>query len=208
MGLYSLDEPYRVSTWYEYNGAYDLNAGTDLLIDQARHIIDSDAYMFQGICFPKGDDVNIGFQQTFSGSLNLIPYSYIISINGSCKSQNYTLRIFDKGAQTDLYYGQFAWYPTVIGNAFQPNNGVFIRDGEQDKPISPYLFRDPLIVLPPGVLQVQITNTQADPGPPDQFVQVFLNVAVPKSTMSLNNRKVLSSTDQTGIQSAGPNLGR
>lgn len=207
MGLYSLDETYSVSTWYDYNGAYDLNAGTDLLLEQARHIIDSDAYVFQGVAFPKGADIEIDFQQTFSGSLNLIPYSYILGVNGfSRNSGAYTLRIYDKGAQSDLYYGQFAWYPTVIGTMQDQYSaaGDFITIHDQDKPFGPYFFRAPLIVLPPGVLQIQVTN--ALPFVPQverQLVQLLFLVAAPKNTATLSTRKVQTPTDQTGLQSLG-----
>ena len=95
MGLYSLDEQYGVETWYEYQGAYDLWAGTDLLLDQIRHLIASDNYVCQYVAFPKGTDVEIDFQGTFSGSLNLIPYSYIFGLTGYSQNNNkYTLRIY------------------------------------------------------------------------------------------------------------------
>lgn len=206
MGLYLLDETYSAATWYEYQGFYDLNAGADLLLEQTRAIIDSDAYVFQGIAFPKGSDTEIEFGQTFSGSLNLIPYSYIVGLTGFSRNSNqYTLRIYDKGAQTDVYYGQFAWYPTVIGNMqLQLNMGDFVLLRDQDKPFGPYLFRSPLIVLPPGVLQIQITNAQLQPDPlVMQQLQLLFMVAVPKSTASLNNRKVEHSSDPSGLQSLG-----
>lgn len=208
MGLYSLDETYSVSTWYDYNGAYDLNAGTDLLLEQTRHIIDSDAYVFQGVAFPKGADIEVDFQQTFSGSLNLIPYSYIVGLTGfSQNSGQYTLRIYDKGAQTDLYYGQFAWYPTVIGTMQEQFSaaGDFINLQTPDIPFGPYFFRAPLIVLPPGVLQIQITNAVTNPGtaPAMQRLQLLFLVAAPKNTVTLSTRKIQTATDQTGLQSLG-----
>lgn len=208
MGLYALDENYSVATWYENNGAYDLNTGTDLLLDQARQILESDAYVFQGVAFPKGQDTEVDFQQTFSGSVNLIPYSYILGLNGfSLNLGQYTLRIYDKGAQTDLYYGQFAWYPTVIGTMQQQYyaDGQFITLADTDIPFGPYWFRSPLIVLPPGVLQIQLTNveTEFDPSTPRQQVQLLFLVAAPKTTTTLSTRKVATPTDQTGLQSIG-----
>lgn len=204
MSLYSVDEPYSVSTWYNYVGAYDLNVGTDLMMDLSRHIIDSDAYVYQGIAFPKGQDVIVPFGATFSGSLNLIPYSYLMALTGFSRNGNqYTLRIFDKGAQTDLYFGQFAWYPTVISNMQkQFNMGDYILLGQQNKPFGPYMFRDPMIILPPGVLQIQLTNVQLEPDPPgtEQMVQMLFSFAVPKNTTSLQNPKIVTATDPTGTQ--------
>jgi hypothetical protein len=208
MGLYSLDENYGIETWYEYNGAYDLWAGTDLLLEQTRHIIASDAYVFQGVAFPKGRDVEIDFMQTFSGSLNLIPYSYVIGLNGfSQNNGQYNLRIYDKGAQTDLYYGQFAWYPTVLGTMQKQfsSGGQFINTQTLDIPFGPYFFRDPLIILPPGNLQIQLTNAEPAPDPalPIQRVQMFFLIAVPKNTTGLNQRKITTSADPSGLQSIG-----
>lgn len=201
MGLYTLQEPYSLATWYNYQGAYDLNAGTDLLLDLSRNILESDAYIYQGRAFPKGSDCNIGYNQTFSGTLNLTPYSYLVALTGFTRNSNqFTLRIYDKGAQADVYYGQFAWYPTVISNMTgQFNNGDFIVNRDRDKPFGPYFFRDPLIMLPPGVLQVQVTNVEVDPSSPT-FMQMLFHLAVPKSTVSLNNRRVQTASDPTGLE--------
>lgn len=208
MGLYALDESYGLETWYDYNGAYDLWAGTDLLLDQARQILASDAYVFQGIAFPKGTDVEIDYQGTFSGSLNLVPYSYILGLNGfSSDRLQYNLRIYDKGAQTDLYYGQFAWYPTVMGTMQSGDNtpGHPMSSAVQDVPFGPYFFRDPLIVLPPGNLQIQITNSTPGQFPAGamEIVQLLFLVAAPKNTVTLSTRKVQTASDPSGLQSLG-----
>lgn len=204
MGLYALDSNYSLATWYDNNGAYDLNTGTDLLLDQVREILLSDNYTFQGIGFPKGGDVQFDFHNTFDGSLNLVPYSYIFGLNGYNEAAGqFTLRIYDKGAQTDLYYGQFAWYPTVIGimqNQF--SEGAQILQADQDKPFGPYFFRAPWIVVPPGILQIQITNVGQIVTPqPIQRAQLLFLVAVPKTTQTLNTRRVITGNDQTGLQS-------
>lgn len=207
MGLYALDENYSLSTWYEYSGIFDLNTGTDLQLDLTRQILESDNYVCQLIAFPKAADVLINLGTSFSGSLNLIPYSYIIGLIGFDSGQ-FTLRIYDKGAQTDLYYGQFAWFPTVIGvgqstisaqgDAALPGIAGF------DKPFGSYFFRAPWIVLPPGVLQIQVSNVTQNPSPyfPQELQLLFL-VAVPKNTVSLNNRRVVTPRDETGLQSLG-----
>lgn len=208
MGLYALDEHYGLESWYDYNGAYDLCAGTDLLLDQIRNIIASDNYVCQYVAFPKGTDVEIDFQGTFSGSLNLIPYSYIFGLNGfSQNGGQYTLRIYDKGAQTDLYYGQFAWFPTVCGTMQKQfyASGQYITTQTLDIPFGPYFFRDPLIVLPPGNMQIQITNATTAPTPtlPMQRIQMLFLIAAPKNTTTLSQRKITTSSDPSGIQSIG-----
>ena len=208
MSLYALDEHYGIETWYDYNGAYDLWAGTDLLLDQVRQIIASDNYVCQYVAFPKGTDVEIDFQRTFSGSLNLIPYSYIFGLTGYSQNNNkYTLRIYDKGAQTDLYYGQFAWFPTVLGTMGRGfyASGQFINQQILNVPFGPYFFRDPLIVLPPGNLQIQVTNAAEtfDPQVPQQRIQMLFLIAAPKNTTTLNTRKVQTASDPSGIQSIG-----
>lgn len=203
MGLYALDENYSLSTWYENTGAYDLNMGTDLLLDQTRHLLESDSYTCQLVGFPKGQDIIVDFEQSFNGSLNLVPYSYILGLTGfNSNNGQFTVRIYDKGAQTDVYYGQFAWFPTVIGSMQQQFSaaGDFITVATRDVPFNPYFFRAPWIVLPPGVLQIQITNASPTPivSQPTQYVQMLFLVAIPKNTVNLNNRRVVSGQDQTG----------
>jgi hypothetical protein len=196
MGIYNLQDGYSLASWYDNNGAYDLNAGTDMLLDLPRQILDSEAYMYQGVAFPKGADISFQPSQTFSGSINLTPYSYLVSLAGYSGNINqFTLRIFDKNAQTDLYYGQFAWFPTVVGNMSGTNMGASIPMGTPNKPFGPFLFRDPVIILPPGVLQVQLTNVSGSPA----VLQMLFGTAVPKTTVSMNTRKVNQSSDQSGL---------
>lgn len=203
MGLYNLQDPYGLSSWYETNGMYDLGVGTDLQLDLTRNLLESDAYVYQGVTFPKGNDIYISPQQSFSGTINLIPYSYIVALTGWSGNANaFTLRIYDRGAQTDLFFGQFAWYPTVVSNMQGgPNEGFTITQNRQNVPFSPYLFRSPLIVLPPGILQLQLTNVARADSTAGGIAQLLFSVAVPKSTVSMDNRKILSSQDQTGVPS-------
>ena len=216
MGLCNLQDPYSPATWYENQGAYDLNAGTDLLLDQTRQILASDAYIYQGVAFPKGQDILLKPGESFSGTLNLVPYSYLLSMtswnsNTQANPSNniFAIRIYDKGAQSDLYYGQFAWSPTVISNmAFGYNNGFFVAYAP-DRPFGPYFFRDPLIILPPGVLQIQLSNVgnPAASGAAN-LVQMLFGMAVPKTTLSMQNRKIITPADQSGLASVIPDWQR
>jgi hypothetical protein len=198
MSIYAVGEHYGLSTWYEHSGAYDLNVGTDLLLSLTGHIVESDAYFWQGIAFPQGDDVQVAPQTTFSGTVVMPPYSYIVGLTGYSGAP-FALRIYDKGAQTDLYYRQWAFHKTVASDmqlsTVDPTGQTF----QQDVPFGPYLFRDPLIVLPPGVLQIQVTNTDIETRTIP--IQLLFSVAVPKSTLSLNKRKVLFPSDPSGVQS-------
>ena len=121
----------------------------------------------------------------------------------------FTLRIYDKGAQTDLYYGQFAWYPTVIGtgqNQFgtdlEPSK--FLPISFPNLPFGPYFFRAPLIVLPPGVLQIQISNVSQNPATfqPTGILnaQLLFMIAVPKDSVTMQSRKIVTPSDPTGLQ--------
>ena len=209
MGLYPIEPQYDLSTWYDYAGMNDLWTGTDLQLDLTRYIINSGAYVFQGIAFPKGNDIMIPEATTFSGTVNLLPYSYIVSLTAwSGNGGQFTIRIYDKGAQSDIYYSQFAWYPTVASNMTGTfNEGLPIIQNDKDKPYGPYFFRDPLIVLPPGVLQIQLTNVATEPVTPPfgfpPFFQLFFNVAVPKNTQTMQSQAMQTATDQTGTQSLG-----
>lgn len=207
MGLYPIEPTYSVSTWYDYQGMADLWTGTDLQLDLTRHIINSDAYFFQGIAFPKGStDVLVPPGSTFTGTINLVPYSYVISVTAFVANGNqFTIRIYDKGALTDVYAKQFAWSPTVVSNMTGSfNEGQVIFQGDQNKPFGPYFFRSPLIVLPPGVLQISLTNVGIAPILQNiQFIQLFFNIAVPKNTSSMQNQAIETNQDPTGTQSLG-----
>ena len=204
MGFYSLDLDYGPAAWLEAQGAYDLHIGADLMLDLSRKILESDAYICQCVAFPKGDDVHIAPGATFSGTLNLPPFAYVVAMTAwSANGNQFTVRISDKGAQTDLYAGQFAWYPTVVSNMTgTPNEGAFIVQNDQNKPFGPYFFRDPLLILPPGALQIQVSNVGLTPLVA-QFgiIQILFMLAVPKNTTSMINQKVETPSDQTGIQS-------
>ena len=127
----------------------------------------------------------------------------------SGNGNQFTLRIYDKGGQVDVYQKQFAWYPTVVSNMQGTfNEGVPILANDKNKPYGPYFLRDPLIVLPPGVLQIQITNVQISPILPPPFLpqgifQILFGVAIPRNTIGMQNRIVQHNTDQTGTQSLG-----
>lgn len=208
MGLCRLDEPYDVSTWYECTGAYDLNVGTDLMLDLPRAILNSDAYFFQGVTFPKStatvgvatDDVYVDAGATFSGVITLQPFSYLVSLTGFASNfDQFTVRVYDKGAQTDLYFRQFGWFPTMISNMQdQLNNGFQTLQQDVDMPLSPYLFRSPLVILPPGQLQIQVTNVSVFNAIP---VQLLFGFAVPRTTVTMMDQKMTTAQDQTGVAS-------
>jgi hypothetical protein len=199
MSLYTVDEGYTLSSWYDHVGAFDQSAGTDLMLNLTRQIIDSDAYMWQGIAFPVGTDVNIGSLQTFSGTIVVPPFSYVVQMSGF-SGVPFAVRIYDKGAQTDIFYRQFAFHKTVVSNMqldqVDPTGQFFLPD----QPFAPYMLKDPLIILPPGILQVQITNMDNTPSNPVVPIQLLLGIAMPKNTISLNNRRMQYPTDPTGTQ--------
>lgn len=209
MGSYLISDNYSLATWYENSGAFDLNTGTDLLLDLTRDILNSDNYVCQLIAFPKGQDVVFTASgQSFSGSLNLVPYSFIIGLTGYNNARDqFSVRIYDKGAQTDLYYGQFALFPTVAGSVQDELAGPvqYLPVTTRDFPFGPYFFRAPWIVVPPGILQISITNSinaiELVGSTSPFFLQMLFLVAVPKTSETLNNRRIVSSTDQTGLQS-------
>lgn len=209
MGSYLISDNYSLATWYENTGAFDLNTGTDLLLDLTRDILASDNYVCQLVAFPKGQDVVFTASgQSFSGSLNLVPYSYIVGLMGYNNARDqFNIRIYDKGAQTDLYYGQFALFPTVAGIGQDELIGPdqYFTASSRDIPFGPYFFRAPWIIVPPGILQIQVTNSvnaiELVGGTSPFFLQMLFLVAVPKTSETLNNRRVISSTDQSGLQS-------
>ena len=125
----------------------------------------------------------------------------------SGNGNQFTVRIFDKGGNTDLYYGQYAWYPTVISNMIGTfSEGQPQRQEFQNMPFGPYFFRAPMIILVPGVLQVQITNVeQIMPTPLGiNKIQILFSVAVPRNSITQLNTNVGTSSPQTYAQSLSP----
>lgn len=178
--------------------AYNLNAGTLRALDLARQLIRSNDYYYYGFSFPMGQDTMMEARQTIEDSLSIPIGSYIVSIG--CSSW-----IFDSeerggaaaftfsGAKVSLFDKGSGLY------LFEKNFGRTVSIG--DRPISNqvghrprgmhYVF-DPMIMVYPGQLQIEVTNlsTTENSETIQNFVQVLINCAVPIRNSTLNTMKM------------------
>ena len=170
---------------------YNLNAGTDKMLDLARMVVDSDSYYWTGVAFPRGAtvaDLAIAAGATFAGNVAIEPYSYIVNLSGVCiqaegaaigANGSFKVRVFEKGSKSDIINGQFL--RNALG--FSQMETVFLPGvTPQDIPFGPHWLQSPLIVLPPGSLQVEITNLEAVAC----YIQLLFSTATPVTDRSLN----------------------
>jgi hypothetical protein len=161
--------------------AYNLHSGVDRMLDLSRLVIDSDNYYWSGVAFPNRDNTAFGPGATFAGNVAIQPYSYITSLTVfSDQVEGFKLRIYEKGSKSDIFGGQFC-FDTICGSVME---AVFPGATPADTPFGPHFLISPFIVLPPGSLQIEITNlNQVVDG---AVIQIMLSCAVPVTDKSLN----------------------
>jgi hypothetical protein len=156
---------------YDYLNAlpqFNLNEQSDNLIDQARAILDAGNYYHQTVGFPDLPGVVVSI--------------CIYSENTvGCK-----VRIFDKGTKAELFDRQYGMsrllsdnnslYDASIGPLFGIDQ-TFSAGNVNDPNLYPWYALSPIIITPPGVLQVDTTNM--DLGANGNYIQIVLQFAVP-----------------------------
>lgn len=181
--------PYDVTAQLNAMSLYDTCEGLDSYLDLARELILSNRYFYQGIPFPiipEGAVTNIAPFATISGTITIPPYSFVVSITHySAQPEGFKISIYDKGAKTDLFYNKFAKDVTASSPmGFGDPHPATISTEALDvfNAQGPRFMTSPLIVLPPGTFQIEITNLS----PLDNLVQVLFNFAVPFSGKATN----------------------
>lgn len=174
------------NTWLNSLPAYNLNAGTDTLLDQAREINECGKFYFMASPFPTGSNTTFSAYQTQNGSITIQPYAFVVSMSVYCSDPaGIKFSIYDKGAKTYLFQTIYTKDATISSN---------LQDytyGSVDKPTGPYFLTSPLIILPPGVLQVEVTSLSSNN---NVIAQLCLNCAVPINPKSINVNVPSSST--------------
>jgi hypothetical protein len=183
---------------YDYLNAlpqFNLNEQSDNLIDQARAILDAGNYYHQTVGFPDLPGVvvsggvvsNYALGETKTGTIQVPAGSFLVSIciysqnTGGCK-----VRIFDKGTKAELFDRQYGMsrllsdnnslYDASIGPLFGIDQ-TFSAGNVNDPNLYPWYALSPIIITPPGVLQVDTTNM--DLGANGNYIQIVLQFAVP-----------------------------
>lgn len=163
-------------------GAYNLNAGVDSLLDQSREINESGKFYFMGSPFPMGNDTTFAPFETKQGSVNLQSYTFINSISIYCSDPaGIKFSIYDKGAKVYLFQTIYAKEVTVASNLDQTPT-VLANSGNL-YPQGPYFLTSPLIILPPGVLQIEMTSLSSNN---NVIAQMMLGCAVPITPTGTN----------------------
>lgn len=160
--------------------AYNGYEGTDRMLDLSRLVIDSDNYYWSGVAFPARDSVLIPAGGTFAGNVAIQPYSYITSLTVyDDHLDGFKLRIYEKGSKSDIYGGQFC-FSDVCGSVMEAG---FPGATPVNVAFGPHYLISPFIVLPPGSLQIEITNLSVVEA---ANIQIMLAVAVPVTDKSIN----------------------
>lgn len=169
---------------------YDLSEGLDTYLDLAREIILSDNYFYQGKPFPvipQGQLFTLEPYETFSGTIVAPAYSFIVSMTHyTNQSEGFRLSVYDKGAKTDLFYNKFAKDITgsaQMGPNVDPHPATVSTEAlEAFQAQGPRFIEGPMVILPPGTLQIELTNLS----PNQNLAQVLFNFAVPMNGPNTN----------------------
>ena len=172
--------------------AYNLNAGVDSMLDLARMVIDADSYYYNGVAFPTGATLGnmlVGPGATYAANVAIEPYSYLVNISGlsvfaegpaAFTPGMFKLRIYEKGSKSDIFNGQFALSSNVASG--MEYGAFFPAPTPQDVPFGVFWLQSPLVILPPGSLQIEITNLEAVAC----YIQILMAMATPVTDRSLN----------------------
>lgn len=191
-----LIQDYDVCAYLNALQAYNLNPGTDMMLDQSRKILNAGNYYYLGVPFPSATDCNFQPLENKAGVIQIPPNSYLLSVTGgvtnstgtgSSGTEIFKVRIFDKGSQSDMIDGQF-----ILGRNFTSE----IISAGQDVPRGPHYLLSPFIVVAPGIWQIEIQNLVnfTLPNGGVLSIQVYLEFAVPINTQSLGLQYVESDT--------------
>lgn len=189
---------------------FNVNWMTDQQLDLARELLNSGEYYFIGRQFPIPQDgdtifaVNnnvpqgttnvgsvIGPSQSVGGSLALPSYSYIVSIacdfytfgnpdHNPSTNPGFYLSLADKGAKQDIFDKRFARDIT-----FGSTRSTY-SDMTDNVPMQQFFNLLPWMLLPPGLLQWQVTNLDTTCAQ----ISVYITFAVPINAGSLNKHEV------------------
>jgi hypothetical protein len=187
----------RMSDYLDKLPGYDPSWNQIPLLDISRDIWDADNYYFMGIPFPTGNDIFFNAAappaggntfSTFSGDIPVPPYSILTKITHFCQqpeagerpaaARGFKIRIYDKGGKVDMIHKQFAWSGLVSSNMSGAITGTA---GPVDDPFGPYYLLEEMFVMPPGLLNIEITDLT---GVQNNIIQVLLAFAVPINVAS------------------------
>ena len=185
--------PTYLSEWIDKLPAYDSWEGAIELVDTIRQLWESDNYYPLIYSYPNnivgtgsgtgsGNVLNFLPGDVQTGVLSIPPYSYLCMMTVYYKSgrdvtspSGANIRIYEKGSKSDIFYQGVGFYYNIASlNDTTFNNTI---------PTGPFIFPTPLVVLPPGVLQIEVTNLDSVNAATIQFA---FHCAVPKTAINRN----------------------
>lgn len=173
--------PYDVTAQLNSLPLYDTCEGLDSQLDQARELILSNNYYYQGVpvpVIPDGQLWSIDSYATFSGTVTVPAYTFLVALTHyTNQPEGFKIKIYDKGAKTDIFYNGFAKDVTASSpmGVTGPIVGTSSQVKEIQQALAPRWITSPMIVLPPGTLQIEIVNLS----PNQNLIQVCFHFAIP-----------------------------
>jgi hypothetical protein len=197
-GFYDLQSPYTLNTYINNLGPYTLTEGLDRLLDAGRMVNEAQSYYWLGIPFPGAQQAALPAYGNYSGTLTVPELAYVISLTGvaivtatgAVATAGFKFRMYDKGGKIDSFINtQFAGSRQFLQE--QASNPL---DSADSNPTGPYLLDSPMIVLPPGALQLEVTNLTNLP----VTCQVLIQLAVPSNRQSTNEMMIGKTNPPSG----------
>lgn len=167
--------PVELTDYLNSSPLYASESG-DIQLELANKVYNSGDYFYQGIAAPIGSraDLTLGARDSYEAALTIPEGSYLVSITAYSEQEaGFKFSMFDKGAKTYMIEKQLGYWRTQAG--------VMIAEASNGNGLGPYWLESPLIVMPPGALQIQITNLSANAN----MLQVMMGFAVPVSRRNL-----------------------
>jgi hypothetical protein len=189
--------PGYMSDWLDALPGYDGDEGLIEQLDMRRVLWEAEAYYPLLYSFPNnivasGSGVgpnnltNFAAGDTQTGTIQVPIGSFLVSISAyylglSSSGIGCSFRLYEKGAQSDFYYNTIA--SMFDGSSQGDFDAYYLNRANFDQPFGPYNLLSPLIVLPPGILQVEVTNLDNSNA---ATIQLLFAFACPINPVSMN----------------------
>lgn len=184
-----LEADYDSLNFLETLPGYDSSTGVIDQLDIVKEIQASGNYYFMGYVFPSPDAINIPALGDVTGSMQLIPGTFVLAVNYyadyNASPLGVMLNLWDKGSNSSLFYGDYALDRIVASNMqLQVGQGASNPPSDPgsnaDNPFGSGYQLSPFLVTPPGVITWEVVNLGTQ-----RNIQAMLSCAVP-----INNRSV------------------
>jgi hypothetical protein len=181
--------PYDLTAQLNALPLYNTCEGLDSQLDLARTLILSEDFFYQAFPFPvipEGQTFSIAAFGTASGTIAIPPNSFLWGITHfTNQPEGFQVSVYDKGAKVDLFYNKFV--KDVVASSPMGVSGpnpstISTQEKEIFAAQGPRFMVSPTIILPPGAIQVEMTNLSSS----DNLCQICFHFAVPFGPKATN----------------------